>query len=681
MTCLPQAGVRALEIRIAEHAGFCRGVKRAVEMAIQAARSGPVFALGPLAHNQDLLERLQEQGVSFVSNLAQVPDGATILIRTHGAPPEVFAEAEQRGMQVLDATCVYVRRLQHLVAELADKGRQVVIVGDPAHPEVQAASAWGRGRATVVKEPAEAGQLCPTTPLGIVFQTTERRSIAEAICEKLKAVSPAVEIYDTICLATSQRQEAVRRLAQAVDAVVVIGDRHSANTRRLAEISREAGTVTIELANASELDSSKLRGAKVVGIAAGASTPDWTIKEVFTKMTTEKDVVQNGEQEVTEHSAFAESPQRISVGDEVKGTVVQVTDDEVFVDIGYKSEGVLPRQETNVGPDQLLNAVFQPGQELALSVRKVDEQDGKVTLSRRAVEGRQKWEMLESALHDGTVLSGTVKEASASGLVVDLGGGVEAFMPGSMVDVRFIPDFREFVNTEIKFKVMELRRDRGKVLVSRKQVLEEEAAVRKEQILNALQVGQILRGTVRRLTNFGAFVDVGGIDGLVHVSEISWSRVEHPAEALKVGEEIEVKVIELIPERERIGLSVRQAQPDPWTEVARKFKAGDVAEGRVTRLAGFGAFVELIPGVEGLVHISQMAAHHVKQPSEVAKEGQEVKVKILDINTAAKRISLSMREANPRPKKEPAAQQTAEKEPALTLGDVFGDLFNGSKGE
>jgi 4-hydroxy-3-methylbut-2-enyl diphosphate reductase len=673
--------VRALEIRIAKHAGFCRGVKRAVEMAMQAARSGPVYALGALAHNEALLQRLEEEGISFVADLAQVPDEETVLIRTHGAAPQVFALAAERGMRVLDATCVYVRMLQQLVADLADKGRQVLIAGDPEHPEIQAAVAWGRGRATVISTAAEAERLCLESPVAVVFQTTLRRSIAEEICEKLKAINPAVEIYDTICQATAQRQDAVRRLAQAVDAMVVIGSRQSANTRKLVEISREAGTMTIEVAHSSELDSSQLRGAKSVGVAAGASTPDWTIKEVITKMTTEKEPVQSDGQEVTEQSALTGSLQRFSVGDEVKGTVVQVTDDEVFVDIGYKSEGVLPRQETNAGPDQSLSDIFRPGQELTLLVRKVDEQDGRLTLSRRAVEGRQRWEALERALQEGTVLSGTVKEAGPAGLVVDIGGGVEAFMPGSMVDVRFIPDFKEFVNTEVNFKVVELRRERGKVVISRKQLLEEETAARKDQVLSSLQVGQIVRGTVRRLTNFGAFVDVGGIDGLVHVSEISWSRVEHPAQALKVGDELDVKVIELIPERERIGLSVRQAQPDPWSEVARKFKAGDVVEGRVTRLAGFGAFVELIPGVEGLVHISQMAAHHVKQPSEAAREGQQVKVKILEINTAAKRVSLSMREANPRPKKDAVGLQTTDKEPALTLGDVFGDLFNGSKGE
>lgn len=668
-----------LEIRIAEHTGFCRGVKRAVDLAREAARCGPVFALGELAHNQALKLWLEEQGVSFVESLAQVPDGASVLIRTHGAAPEVFAEATGRGMLVFDATCSYVSRLQVLVRELVDKGARVLIIGDAIHPEVQALSAWGRGQAMIISQEAEIDRLSLEKPLAVVFQTTQRRDIAGRICEKLKTLVPAVEIYDTICQATWQRQEAVRRLAPAVDIMVVVGDRHSANTRRLAEISREAGTVTIEVAQGSELNRSQLRGAKFVGIAAGASTPDWTIKEVITKMEAEKDLVQHNEQEVADQPAFAESLQRFAAGDEVRGTVVQVTEDEVFVDIGYKSEGILPRQETNVGPDQTLTTAFQQGQELTLLVVKVDEQEGKILLSRQAVEGRQRWEAVEKAAQDGTVLSGKVKEAISAGLVVDLGGGLEGFMPGSMVDVRFIPDFKEFVNMEIKFKVVELRRERGKVIISRKQVLEEEAVVRKEQILNSLKIGQILRGTVRRLTNFGAFVDIGGIDGLVHVSEISWSRVEQPAQALKVGEEVDVKVIELIPERERIGLSIRQAQPDPWTEVARKFKSGDVVQGKVTRLAGFGAFVELIPGVEGLVHISQMAAHHVKQPSEVVREGQEVKVKILEINTAAKRVSLSMREANPRPKKEPVGQPASDSSPALTLGDVFGELFNGSK--
>ena len=666
---------------LAEHAGFCRGVKLAVEMAREAARYGPVFALGELVHNEAVLQSLQEQGVSFVETLEQVPDRATVLIRTHGTVPEVFAEASRRELHVVDTTCVYVRRLQQLVAKLATEGKQVLIVGDAGHPEVRALSAWGRGQTVVVSQVTELENIRLKTPLAVVFQTTQRRSIAGEIGEKLKASEPAVEIYDTICQATWRRQEAVRRLAPTVDVMVVIGSRQSANTLKLAEICRAAGAETIEVAGAAELDSGQLRGAKTVGVAAGASTPDWTMKGVIAKMETEKDMSQQDEQVVAEQSAFAEVLRSFSVGEVVKGIVVQVTDEEVLVDIGYKSEGVLPRQEVPMEGGQSLPAIFQDGQELDLQVKEVDEQEGKITLSRLGIARKLRWAEAEKALQDGTVLSGRVKEATPAGLVVDLGGGLEGFMHGSMVDVRYIPDFKEFVNTEISFKVIELRREREKVILSRKQLLEEETSSRKEQILGSLQAGQIIRGTVRRLTTFGAFVDVGGIDGLVHVSEISWNRVEHPSQALKVGEEVDVKIIELVPERERIGLSIRQAQPDPWTEVARKFKPGEVVEGRITRLVNFGAFVELIPGVEGLVHISQLANHHVKQPSEVVSEGQDVKVKILDINTAGKRVSLSMREAAPRSKKEPVQQHVSDAAPALTLGDLFGDLFNGRKGE
>jgi len=318
------------------------------------------------------------------------------------------------------------------------------------------------------------------------------------------------------------------------------------------------------------------------------------------------------------------------------------------------------------------------GQEVEVAVKTVDEQEGRVTLSRKEIERKQKWLELEQAFENGTITTGCVKEVVQAGMVVDLGGGYEGFMPGSLVDVTFVPDFSVYLNEIVSFKVIEIRREKEKLILSRKQVLEEEAAVLKERILHSLKPGQVIRGTVKRLTNFGAFVDVGGIDGLVHISEMSWNRIGNPSEVLSVGEEIDVKVIDVIPERERIGLSLRQAQLDPWTQIARQFKPGDVVEGKVTRVVDFGVFVELVPGVEGLVHISQLANHHVKQASEVVQQGQMVKVKILDINTDARRVSLSMREAAPRAKKEQVkeVQQPIDTGTGLTFGDVFGNLFD-----
>jgi 4-hydroxy-3-methylbut-2-enyl diphosphate reductase len=674
-----------LEIVQAEYAGFCGGVNSAVESALAAARDGPVFALGPLAHNEALLRQLEENGVTTVEALDQIPPGGTVLIRTHGAAPEVFVQATRQGLKIIDTTCPYVKKLQRLVAKLVECGKNIVIAGDPLHPEVMGLVAWGKGKPRVVSSPAQLDELAFSGDLALVSQTTQRQGITDKISEKLKELEPAVEIYNTICQATARRQEAASCLAGQVDVMVVIGGKQSSNTRKLEEICRSSGVKTIMVTEAGELDTEQLRGAGRVGVTAGASTPDWTIKEVICKMENEEkntDLLeeQATEEHVTEEQAAEEYPQQeireYSVGDVVKGIVARVDESEVLVDIGFKSEGVLPRQEMIVEDGQSLSDAVSVGQELELVVKKVDMQEGMILLSRKVLERKDKWQELESAFEEGKVLTGRVREAVPAGMVIDLGAGFEGFMPGSLVDVRYIPDFSEFLNQEVSFKIIELRREKEKVVLSRKQVLEDEAAGKKGQTLASLQPGQVISGIVKRLTNFGAFVDVGGIDGLIHISEISWHRIEHPSELLTVGDEVKVKVIEVIPDRERIGLSLRQAKPDPWTEVDSKFKAGDVVEGKVTRLVNFGAFVELTPGVEGLVHISQMANFHVKQASEVVQEGQSVKVKILDINKEAKRVSLSIRDANPRPKKEAAPKQDPVDTGGLTLGDVFGNLFD-----
>ena len=665
-------------------------------MALAAVRKGPVYALGPLAHNESLLARLEAQGVKFVETLSEVPDDATVLIRSHGVRPEVFQQASARGIQVINATCIFVQKLQQLVARLIDEGKQVVIVGDASHPEVKGVLGWGRDLPTVIPDVThlESMQsLNPEQAVAVVAQTTQRESILTEIGEKLKLKVPVVEIYNTICKATALRQEAAQSLAREVDVMVVVGGKNSANTGKLADVCRSAGVKTITATDAHDLDMSQLHGVRTVGITAGASTPDWTIKEVIGKMENEKDMELQEEQTAAEEVSLNQDVKDFSVGDVVKGTVVQVSADEVLVDIGYKSEGVLPRQEIIVGADQELASVLQVGQEVEAEVKEVDDQEGKIVLSTRMITKKQKWVVLESAFQEGKIINGIVKETVTAGLVVDLGGGYEGFMPGSLVDVRYIPDFSEFLGQEISFKIIEIRREKEKLILSRKQVLEEKVSVTKEKILSELKAGQVIKGTVKRLTNFGAFVDVGGIDGLVHISEISWQRIENPSEVLTVGDEVDVKVIEVIPERERIGLSLRQAQADPWTEAAKKLKAGDMVEGKVTRTVDFGAFVELLPGVEGLVHISQLANFHVKRASEVVQNGQMVQVKILDINPEGKRVSLSMREtnttpnpnpsssssSNPRPRRESSREvkqyQTAEPVAGLTLGDLFGNLF------
>jgi len=661
-----------------------------VELAEKAVQSGTVYCLGDLAHNERLLTELSRQGVIFVEDLSEVPDNATILIRSHGVSPEILEKAARKNLAVIDATCAFVRNLQVLVARLVDEGKQVIILGDRHHPEIIGVMGWGRQKPDVLADPSQLavlGNLDPDKPVALVAQTTQDQSLLDDFGEKLAAQVPVVERYNTICKATALRQENVRSLARIVDVMVVVGGKNSANTKKLADVCKAAGVRIIAVTEAAGLDMSQLQDVRTVGVTAGTSTPHWTIKEVIAKMENEKVNEEIQDEQVTEESqqeqvsveeiTMNQAVREFSVGDVVKGIVVQISEDEVLVDIGYKSEGVLPRQEMILAADQELSSVIRLGQEVEVAVIAADEQEGKIILSRKTIERKQKWAELEHAFENGTVMSGRVKEVVQAGMVVDLGGGYEGFMPGSLVDVTFVPDFNVFLDEKVFFKVIEIRREKEKLILSRKQVLEEEAAVLKDRILNALKPGQVIRGTVKRLTNFGAFVDVGGIDGLVHISEMSWSRIDNPGEVLSVGEEIDVKVIDVIPEKDRIGLSLRQAQPDPWIRIARQFKPGDVAEGKVTRIVDFGVFVELAPGVEGLVHISQLASHHVKQASEIVQQGQLVKVKILDINTDAKRVSLSMREAAPSPKKEHVkeVQQPQDTGTGLTFGDVFGNLF------
>lgn len=662
-----------------------------MELAEKATQSGLVYCLGFLVHNEELLTKLSKQGVVFVDDLAEVPDSATILIRSHGVSPEIFEKAEAKKLTIIDATCQFVRNLQVLVARLVEEDKQIIILGDQHHPEIKGVMGWGSQKPFVLADSSQLallGGLDPEKPVALVAQTTQDQSVLDVLGKKLIAQVPVVEKYNTICRATALRQESVRTLARAVDAMVVVGSKKSANTRKLADICKDAGVMTITVTTAAELEMSQLQDVRTVGVTAGASTPNWTIKEVIAKMENEENREENQEEQGTaenqEEQVLAEEitmnqPVReLSVGDVVKGTVVQISADEVLVDIDYKSEGVLPRQEMILAAEQELASVIRLGQEMEVAVKTVDEQEGKITLSRKIIERKQKWLELEQAFENGTVITGSVKEVVQAGMVVDLGGGYEGFMPGSLVDVTFVPDFSVYLNEKVSFKVIEIRREKEKLILSRKQVLEEEAAVLKERILHSLKPGQVIRGIVKRLTNFGAFVDVGGIDGLLHISEMSWNRIGNPSEVLSVGEEIDVKVIDVIPERERIGLSMRQAQPDPWTQIARQFKPGDVVDGKVTRVVDFGVFVELVSGVEGLVHISQLANHHVKQASEVVQQGQMVKVKILEINTDAKRVSLSMREAAPRAKKEQVKEvlQSQDTGTGLTFGDVFGNLFD-----
>ncbi len=671
-----------MQVFLAEHAGFCKGVERALKLTLDEVAGGKeVNTFGPLVHNKEVADYLAARKVGIIEGQGELGQGS-VVIRAHGVDPATLQLLQNNDkIAIIDATCPYVSKVQQIVRLYSQKGYKILIFGDRAHPEVEALFGWSGNRALVI-EPVDIGQITDILKehdlsgnILLLSQTTQRENNFSDLAQKLRSFYPHLEVINTICHATKLRQEKARELSSKVDLMLVIGDQRSSNTSKLTQVCTEK-TETYQISGAGDILPEWFAGVQTVGVTAGASTPEWTIKEVLVKM-------ENGnlEAKTEEQSPEKTEIRNYRVGDVVNGKVVLVEDDQILVDIGSKAEALLPRGEIFLEEGATLQDKFSLGESIDLLILKINEQDDNIVVSAKRLERERRWKELEDALENGKNMQGGVKEVVPAGIIINLGSGIEGFMPGSLVDVRYIPDFHKFLGQDFSFKIIELNWERDKVILSRKHTIEEEIEKIKKETIANLQEGSVITGTVKRLTDFGAFVDVGGIDGLVHISEVSWQRVGHPRDVLKVGEEVQVKILEVIPEKEKISLSIRQALPNPWSLVEENFAVNEIVTGKVTRIVTFGAFVELTPGVEGLVHISQMADFHVKHPSEILQEGEEIEAKILDINLESKRISLSIKEARPAPRdfSSHASQKDNGTEGNVTLGDVFGDLFNKEK--
>ncbi|MGB9885950.1 MAG: bifunctional 4-hydroxy-3-methylbut-2-enyl diphosphate reductase/30S ribosomal protein S1 [Moorellales bacterium] len=729
-----------MEIRVAPHAGFCPGVRRAIRLveAELAKEKGPLYSLGPLVHNRQAVAWLQEQGLKSVDRPEEIPWGR-VVIRSHGVAPEVIAQLETRGLEVVDATCPLVRRVQIRAHELAQQGYRVVVVGEKNHPEVLGVVGWAGPGTIVVENVSEAGKLPPMQKVGVVAQTTQPVDRFRQVAEVLREKASEVVVEETICQTTRQRQEAARRLAREVDVMVVVGSADSANTNRLAEICRASGTPTYRIEEADELCPQWLARASRVGVTAGASTPDWIIEEVVRKMW---EIEENKEQQnAPVEAANAEvrpepqeepsSPEEQAIGtpeaapvaeaqgveegaappdagesgegqapvrtpeadgenvgleqamvssfslrrgDIIKGTVVQINNGEVLVDVGAKSEGIIPLSELSYRRIERPDEVVKVGDEIEVYVIRPENEEGHPILSKRRADRKRAWEKLEQAYETGGVIEAQASEVVKGGLLVDL--GVRGFVPASLVGRGYVEDLSSFVGQTLRLKVIELDRNKNKVVLSQKAVLEEEYQRQRAETWASLAEGQVRKGVVRRLTNFGAFVDLGGVDGLLHVSEISWGRVEHPRDVLEEGQEIEVKVLGVDRERERVSLGLKQLQPNPWDTAAERYPVGTIVNGKVLRLTSFGAFVEVEPGIEGLVHISQLADRRVEKPEEVVKVGDVIPVKVLAVDQTAQRMSLSLKQAQRETSRRPAAREEAETNSGgVTIGELVGNLF------
>jgi 4-hydroxy-3-methylbut-2-enyl diphosphate reductase len=639
-----------MEILVARQAGFCFGVKRAIKIAEEAAgHSQEIYSYGPLIHNRQVVAKLAQQGVQPVEDLTDISSG-TMIIRSHGVGAQVLADITAKGLQIIDATCPFVKKAQQLANQLQEEGYQVIVVGDKSHPEVTGIVGWTGGQAFVIENAQEIRGLSRFNKIGILAQTTQPLENFLAIVRELAGKCLELRAFNTICHATGERQDAAVDLANQVDIMIVVGGTNSANTQKLAALCQNTTTPTYHIETAQELQQQWFLGKAKMGLTAGASTPDWIIEEVIKKMTELKDMEasepenEEGTKSQEEYMAEALEFKDVRRGDVVAGTVVQVRDDEVLVDVGAKSEAVIPIRELSCSVGNDAGQFVKLGDIVEVMVLKVEDNEGRIICSKQKADASKALGGLEQAFQNGDIISGRVTEVVKGGLLVDV--GVRAFLPASHVDRRYVENLDQFIGQIVEGRIIEFNAAKPRVVLSRKQVLEEKAVSQKQELLASIKEGEVRRGVVRRLTNFGAFVDMGGIDGLLHVSEMAWYRVNHPSEILSEGEEIDVFVLGVELSKEKISLGLKQIIPNPWEKVEEKYPIGSEVSGKVVRLAPFGAFVELEPGVDGLIHLSQLSERRIAKAEEIVKVGEAVKARVIDVKGQDKRISLSLKDAD-----------------------------------
>ena len=649
-----------MPVEVAAHAGFCMGVSRAVEKAEAMTRDGiPSCTLGELIHNPEVIRKLAERGLEPIREPEEAA-GRRVLIRSHGVSPQILEKLKASGNEVLDLTCPFVDKLHRIVEEGSRDGTPVILVGEKDHPEVRGTAGWAHGQVLFVASPEEAAQLPEIDRAVAVCQTTFPHSRWEAILQELEKKVRSLDSRCTICNATEIRQQEAGELAARMDAMIVVGGRNSANTRKLYEICRNACPRTILVECAAEIPPAFANNhSDKIGITAGASTPTGSLKEVVTRMSDmeNKDLTPTAEVEANnDFMAEVESTMvRIRPGQTLTGKVVQITEDEVCVSIGYKADGLIKRTD-------LVDQDVKLDDEIEVEVVKVNDGEGNVLLSQRNIVNRKAWDAMMEKYEAGEYVDAVGKEAVKGGLIADI-SGVRAFVPASQLSQRYVEKIADFVGKDMKLKILEVDPQKKRVVASRKVVVAEEAAAKKKEVWEKLEEGVVIHGIVRRLTDFGAFVDVGGVDGLIHITDLSWGRIKHPSEVVKPNQEVDVKILSLDPERERIQLGYKQLQPHPWDGAVEKYPVGEVVEGKVVRITDFGAFVELEPGLDGLVHISQCSTTRVAKVEDAVKVGDVVNVKVLGVDPEKKRISLSIRQAiEPEPVAEEAAETAAADE-------------------
>ena len=658
---------------VAKSAGFCFGVSRSVKMAEELLRNGEkCSSLGELIHNADVVNELASRGLRLIESPSEAHAGEKVLIRAHGIARSVQQELERSGAEIVDATCPKVKHIHNIVSEATAEGRFVIIIGMRRHPEVEGICGWC-GEHMVFETAAELETWLNQNPdfwdkpLSVVVQTTQTHGNFTECCNILKKRCTNLKISDTICTATSARQQEAEKLASECDAMVVIGGKHSANSLHLAQIcSEHCGWVQF-IEKCDELDMDKVTDADTIGLTAGASTPAWIIKEVRNKMSDEIKVEESAvEVEKSFDEMLEETLKTIYNGDKVTGHVVAITGTEISVDLGTKYSGFIPTSEfTDDGVK--VEDVVKVGDTIEAVVVRVNDVEGTVMLSKKRLDAAKSWNDIEEAAESGAVLEGVVSGENKGGVVVNV-KGISVFVPASQTDLPRDAELSQLIKKTVRLKITEVNKARKRVVGSIRRVAQAERRERIESIWNEIEVGKKYHGVVKSLTSYGAFVDIGGIDGMVHVSELSWSRIKQPSDVLSVGDEVDVYVISFDKEKRKISLGYKDPNGNPWTVFTNTYGVGSVAKVTIVKLMPFGAFAEVLPGVDGLIHISQIANRRIGKPEDVLTVGDVVDAKITAIDDEKHKISLSIRALS---EPAPAAVEEEEEEAEEPAGDAL----------
>ncbi len=625
-----------MRVHIAAACGFCYGVRRAVELAAQAEAG--THTLGPIIHNPQLVDSLSEKGVTPVNSLEEVADGSRLLIRSHGVGPDVYDEAEKRRLHIVDATCPHVKKAQQDARKVINAKKVLVIIGEKDHPEVISISQWGGNRAIIIDKVEEAEEIPYCETMGVVVQTTFSQSRFKQIESVLAGKTGHLDVYMTICAATRQRQEAAVELAGKVDAMIVIGGRNSANTGRLAQVCAEQGCPTYHVETAAEINPDDFAGMHDIGVTAGASTPDWIIQEVVKMM---EDLQTEGtevmSEELLDQYDYEENPKK---GDVVTGTVISVNDDAAYVSIGTKAEAVLPKKEMAVPAPEKASDFVKVGQQLTVEIANNIKEEGSIVVSLVRMKKVEDWREVRAAYEAGELVECIGKEINKAGLVVTI-KSLRGFIPLSQGDVRFVKSLDYLVGETFQAKVIDMDEHKNRLVLSRKAVLEAERERKRAEVLKTIEEGSVVEGTVVKIMPYGAFIDLGGVEGLLHISDISWKRINSVEDVLSAGEKVEVLVQKFDEERDRISLSMKALQKNPWIAAIEKFEVGDVVKGEVKKLLPFGAILAIDPELQGLLHVSELTDKRGAVVKDLIETGDTLEVKIIGIDRDKKKISLS----------------------------------------